>query len=175
MEHNLEVAKVTIHMLIALVIAALAYRIIYESGQIKIIAVNKNLRRLSLVTIILLLVQIILGTEIREQIDQVSLDLKFESREKWISQLDTFFYVHRSFSLVVATFCLFLYFNFRKYAMLKNSLLLSALLVISIIALGVIMNYLSIPALAQPLHLLFSSILIVLIYSIYIKSSSEAI
>src|SRR5688500_839552 len=97
---NLAAVKITTHMLVALVIAALPVLIIYRLrryGQITD-SVLKNLINLELV---FLLVQIALGTQVREQIDDISRSLQYEQRELWIGRLDDWFIIHRSFSWVI--------------------------------------------------------------------------
>jgi len=67
-DHNLAVVKVTIHMLVALLIAAVPLIIIYKLQAAKKIEA-KFLKYLSYSIIVILLVQIGLGTQVREQID----------------------------------------------------------------------------------------------------------
>jgi cytochrome c oxidase assembly protein subunit 15 len=169
-EGNLEVAKVTTHMLVAVVIAAMSYRIIYEARPTREKVMNKNLRKWTLITLALLLVQVILGTQVREEIDHISLALNFSSRELWIEKLGVIFYIHRSFSILAAAACIYLFIKYRKYNFISGGLTLAAFCVLAVILLGVLMNYFSVPALAQPLHLLLSMVLIISIYSVYCKT-----
>ncbi|MEO5646868.1 MAG: COX15/CtaA family protein [Chitinophagaceae bacterium] len=169
-EGNLEVAKVTAHMLVAILIAAVSYRIIYESRIVREKVLYKNLRPWVIVTIILLLIQIILGTQVREEIDHISLDLNFTSRQLWISRLSNIFLIHRTFSIIVASTCIFLFIKYREDKLLGNTLKLVAFCIFAIVILGIVMNYFSMPAIAQPLHLLFSTILITGIYAVFCKT-----
>lgn len=164
-EANLEVAKITTHMLVALVIAALAYHIVHVTGKIKTMVTDRTLKFLTVLTILFLVIQIILGTEVREQVDHISLKENFENRGAWISQLDYLFYVHRSFSILVGAMILFLFLKYKIYPAIRNLLKTALALVITIIALGAVMNYFSIPAVIQPLHLLLSSILSTVLYA----------
>jgi len=173
-EANLEVAKVTTHMLVALIIAALAWQVVHECRGTKVFVADKRLRVFTILSLVLLLAQVILGTEIREQIDHISLKLNFESRELWIDQLDTYFYIHRSFSILVGTSIIFLGLKFRKYEVIRLQLVVAVSLVMLIIALGVLMNYYSVPALAQPVHLLLSSVLVIVLYSVLLKSRNKS-
>jgi heme a synthase len=171
-EANLEVAKVTTHMLVALVIAALAYHIIHLTKDVQERVVDNRLRWFSFILLVLVLLQIVLGTGIREQIDQISLGLAFEQREEWIGKLDNMFYVHRSFSLIVLAAFVYLFLKFRKHVFIRSAITWSVALVVLIILLGVVMNYLAMPAIAQPLHLVLSAVLVVVVYSIFLKSRS---
>ncbi len=180
-EANLEVVKVTTHMLIALVIAALSIAIIHLSSfnAIAIIHLssfnktfvdNKKLKMLSLLAIVLLLVQIVLGTQVREQIDHISANLNFSQREIWIGKLNYIFYIHRTFSIVIAGTCIYLFFLYKRYQALKTSAWLILSCVTANILLGIIMAYFNMPSLAQPLHLLLSSMLVSAVYYNWLRT-----
>ena len=169
-EANLEVVKVTAHMLVALIIAALSVTIIHLSSSDKFLIENKRLKNFALLTIILLLVQIVLGTQVREQIDHISAGLNFTQREIWINKLDYIFYIHRTFSIIIAIACLYLFLQYRKYYALPTSSYLIIICVLLNILLGIIMAYLNFPAVVQPLHLLASSILITAVYYNWLKT-----
>lgn len=159
-EANLEVVKVTTHMLFALIIAALSITIVYFSSSERISIKDSKLKSLSLLGIFVLLIQIVLGTEVREQIDHISAGLQFSQRDIWISKLDYIFYMHRSFAIVAGLVCLYIFFRFKKYPSLKTSNYLILTCTLLNITLGIVLTYLNFPAVAQPLHLLFSSVLI---------------
>lgn len=171
-EGNLEVAKVTAHMLIAILIAIISYRIIHESRPVRDKVMNTGLRVWAVVAILLLLIQVILGTQVREEIDHISLGLNFTGRDLWISRLGDIFYIHRSFSIIAGSACIYLFIKYRKYKLIRSSLYIVASSALAVILLGVIMNYFSMPAIAQPLHLLLSTILITSIYSVYCKTDA---
>src|SRR6185436_8230062 len=61
---NLATVKVTIHMIVALIIAALPLLIISKLNYTKVIT-SKALKRLVVVTLIIVIVQIVLGTAVR--------------------------------------------------------------------------------------------------------------
>ena len=149
---NLETYQVTIHMLLAIIIAGIPLVILSIIDPKKWVF-SPALRSMSWVLLVAVLVQIILGTQVRENVDVVSKALNYEQRELWIGQLDTIFLIHRSFSWIILILVLAMLRLGRKtdhagyfYGLLGTTSM--------IILLGVIMNYLSMPALAQPLHLL---------------------
>jgi cytochrome c oxidase assembly protein subunit 15 len=162
-EANLEVVKVTTHMLMALIIAALSVTVIHFCSSNKVLVENKKLKFFSFLTIILLLVQIVLGTQVREQIDHISASLQFNHRDEWIEKLNYIFDIHRTFSIIVAVACTYLFFQYKKYTEQANTYLIVICVFLNI-ALGFVMAYLNMPAVAQPLHLLLSSVLIVAVY-----------
>jgi cytochrome c oxidase assembly protein subunit 15 len=163
-EANLEVVKVTTHMLVALIIAALSVTIIHLCSSNKVLIENIRPRNFALTAIFLLLIQIVLGTRIREQIDHISASLNFTQREIWVSKLNYIFYIHRTFSVVIAAVCIYLFLQYKKYHALRTSTYLILVCVLLNIFLGITMAYSNFPAIAQPLHLLLSSILITSVY-----------
>ena len=167
-DHNLEVVKVTIHMLMALVIAAIPLLIIYKLKANEKIT-DKFLKVLSVAVLILLLVQIVLGTQVREQIDEISKTLLYKQRELWVERLDDLFIIHRSFSWIIAAGCLLLFFKARHYQGLRANTTIILFVVAFTILLGIIMNWYNIPAIAQPLHLLLASILALAVFTLRLR------
>jgi len=161
---NLSVVKVTAHMLVALLIAALPVWIISQLKETYVKG-GTALKVGSLFILLLTLVQIVLGTDVREQIDEISKSLSYSSRELWIERLNVMFIVHRSFSWLVAIGCVWLFFKSSKYKELKTSRYLILVPVLISILAGLCMNYLNVPAIAQPLHLLSASILVMGLFS----------
>lgn len=172
-EANLEVVKITIHMFVALVIAALALHIVNIVSTSVIKVNNPKLKKIVLVTIVLLLVQIILGTQVRQQIDDISKSMMFEHRENWIEKLNIVFKIHRAFSFIVTALCILVFYQYLKINSLKLS---SRMILISVGAtflLGVLMSVYNMPAIGQPAHLLFSSILLMSLYYNAINTTSS--
>ena len=165
---NLAVVKITTHMLVALIIAAIPLLIIYKLKAQERIA-NRFLKIVSTSVLGIILIQIVLGTQVREQIDEISKSLNYSQRELWIARLDSMFIVHRSFSWLVALGCLLLFWKARVYTSLRNISFFIIYIVIATILLGVIMAWYNIPALAQPLHLLFASILVLAVFTLRLK------
>ncbi len=143
----------------------------YRSSANKTFAANKNLKRLSMLASVLLLIQIVLGTQVREQIDHISSQLKFTQREIWISKLNYIFYIHRTFSILIAGVCVYLFLKYKKFHTLKTSTWLILTCVFLNIVLGVIMAYFNVPSIAQPLHLLLSSVLITAVYYNWLRTT----
>lgn len=163
-ETNLEAFKITTHMLVALLIAALAVTIVHKTSSDQKVMINTGLKNISWLAVILLTIQICLGTQVREEIDRISVKLNFDRRELWISKLDYIFYIHRSFSIVIAITITYLFFQLRKNSGFTNRSWLMFASLMMVIILGLCMSYLNIPPVAQPLHLLFSSMLIIIVY-----------
>jgi cytochrome c oxidase assembly protein subunit 15 len=168
---NLATAKITTHMIVALLIAALALAIIYLQSSNKNTG-NKKLSNISLLALALLTIQIILGTAVREQIDVISKQLDYGGRQYWVGQLNAMFYIHRSFSLLVAAACIYTFIQFKKAGLHLFSSRLLIFCVAGEIVLGITLAYFDMPAFAQPLHLLFSSLLFVALFNNWLHSSA---
>ena len=155
-------------MLMALIIAAIPLLIIYKLKSDKKIA-DKFLKGLSVAVLVLLLVQIILGTQVREQVDEISKTLLYKQRELWIERLDNMFILHRSFSWLVAAGCLLLFIKARRYVNLRANTTIILSVVALTILLGITMAWYGIPAIAQPLHLLLASILTLSVFALRLR------
>ena len=162
---NLLPIMVTIHMALALLMVGVLIYAIARS-QVNVLKqrlfVKSRLMYLMLWLVILFtFAQTLLGTQVREMIDQISFNLNYLYREKWISQLDLSFYVHRSFSSIVLLVNLYLAYQlFRiKDGYINKLLLLLVFLLVLEIVFGVIMVEYSIPAFLQPLHLVTATLI----------------
>ncbi|WP_080053936.1 COX15/CtaA family protein [Spirosoma aerolatum] len=159
---------ITIHMLLAILVvfALLFVWVRSRAAQVVVnIAQQKEvgLRWLALGLTIITIGQIVLGTEVREALDLVVKKLGYVQRQNWISSLDWRFYVHRSFSLVVLTGHLTLIYQLRKLGKFKNlTWVVNGLLACLLLEIGtgVVMAYLNVPAVAQPIHLLLAILLV---------------
>lgn len=162
-DENLSVVKITIHMVGALVIAALPLINISKLKEKKI-SVTPFIKHLMSGMIFIVLIQIILGTQVREEIDVISKALSYEQRELWIERLGSIFFIHRSFSWLVLIGTLVLYFKGRGIIDLVKTSRWITINVFVIIALGITMVYLDVPAISQPLHLLLACALLMQLF-----------
>jgi len=149
-DENLNVVKITIHMIGALVIAALPLINISRLNGSKV-KVPGIVRHGTTALVIIVLLQIVLGTQVREEIDAISKSLSYQNRELWIERLGQIFVIHRSFSWVVLIGSIVIWYKSRAIPRFKRmaSMLLAVLGLI--IVLGVVMSYLDMPAIAQPI------------------------
>ena len=159
---------VTLHMLVAIVIVFVLLYVLARSSVQRLTIekmTNKGLVNKWLGWIIgLSLLQVLMGTQVRELIDEAIKTLGYGVRDRWIGTLDYRFYVHRSFSLVILALHLGLIYQLRKNA--KTIGIISKLtvaligLVLAEIATGIILTYLGMPAFAQPLHLTLATVIL---------------
>lgn len=151
---NLTPWTVTVHMFLALVIVAMLVYLVHKSSQ-QIIRINSATAFWWLMACIaVVLVQILLGTQVREAIDGVA---RMVVREQWISAIQAEFIIHRSFSWIVLLLHIGLIFNLRKTRALKGFQLTLILLILGTILSGLGMAWFAVPAFLQPVHLLLAT------------------
>lgn len=154
---NLSVFKITVHMIGALVLCIFPLLILnYKRPKI---SVPKSIYFTLVGLIVLLLIQIVLGTQVREAVDEISKEYMYQHRELWIERLGNEFLIHRSFSWLLLLVSIYLAFKSSKFPLVKKYGISQLAIVLFTICLGVIMNYLNMPAIAQPLHLISGSLL----------------
>jgi len=174
---NLLPIMVTIHMGLALLIVAmLLYAADRAQAQARAndgfvstsYAANTTasnsvsvVRGLLWIVLLVTFVQIVLGTQVREQIDQVASTAQYLHRDTWVSQLGGVFKVHRSMSVLVALLNGYAVYLLWPTAELSLRRLLSAtlgLLSLEIVA-GIVLAYFELPAIVQPVHLTLATLL----------------
>jgi cytochrome c oxidase assembly protein subunit 15 len=172
---NLLPIMVTIHMGLALLIVAMllyaAHRAQsqiasptsdYATVDTHSTAVPSNgVRGLLWLALLVTFIQIVLGTQVREQIDQVASAADYMQRGSWVGQLGSVFKVHRSMSVLVVLLNGYAAYLLWPTSRLEVRCLLSAtlgLLGLEIVA-GIILAYLDLPAIVQPVHLTLATLL----------------
>ena len=159
-DSNLQPFKITIHMAMALVIVALILYIIFVSKEKTDTNTKENLsEKLIFIALILTLIQIILGTQVRQFIDEQINSLGDESKELWLQNPTIQFYFHRTLSILVFILNAFLLLKNKKlshpYTKMNWVMLLILLEVIS----GIVMYYIHFPFGSQTVHLVIATIL----------------
>jgi cytochrome c oxidase assembly protein subunit 15 len=164
---------ITLHMAVALLIMGLLVWLLVavwkekqylKNPEYSEESIGKKYRWTMWVFIGLTVIQIFLGTEVREAIDIISYELNYAYKETWIDAIGMDFIVHRSYSilLTVAT----IYFTFILYKQravypnaYKHATQILAIVAAEIIA-GIILAYFALPPWAQPIHLLLATLLV---------------
>ena len=105
--------------------------------------------------------QIILGTQVREQIDIVASAAGNIAREDWVSQLGSTFSIHRTVSAVVLLLNVYVSYELWQLGNSRLSRLATAMLgVVGLeILAGIVLAYFSLPAVVQPIHLTLATML----------------
>lgn len=174
---NLLAWIVTLHMLLALVILAiLVYTYYYTSSlhrhETVIMSKVTGLKVLIIISIILSILQITLGTEVREAIDALSKSLLYQERGTWVSGTGQIFSYHRDLAVAVVVINVFVYqvvmnkFGGKATALrLANSIVLVLLVQI---ASGLLLSNFALPPFGQVIHLVFSTVLFTLQFYLYL-------
>ena len=161
---NLAVVKITLHMLGALFLAIIPVIILHKLNDEKIVH-DKKLRTITTIALILLLAQIIIGTDVREQVDEVSKALSYQQRDTWLQQLNAVFDVHKILAVITSLFVITVFWRSLSYVPLQRKGLFLLLIVLLLMAAGISLASFNIPAFIQPIHLLLSSILFVALFA----------
>ena len=159
-DSNLSPYSITIHMLMALLIISILIFIHFQNGNYKKNNVkNIALKNIVLLSLIFTIIQIVIGTQVREFIDQQIIMIGETKKNLWLLVLPSIFLTHRSFSLLILTVNFFVIYLSRKIN-LNSKIIFWIIGIIAIeIILGVAMYYLHFPFSSQPLHLLLATIL----------------
>ncbi len=165
---NLEVVKITLHMLAALFLAIIPVLILHKLND-DIIVKDKALRILTTIALIVLLIQIIIGTDVREQVDAVSKSLNYQQRDVWLAHLNAVFDVHKIVSIVTSVLIIIVFWRSLSHGVLQPRALFLLLIILLLMAAGVSLASFNIPAFIQPIHLLLSSILFVALFAFRLK------
>ena len=156
----LEPVKITIHMLMALAIVALLLYLVHSTAKNRpVFRYDKPILALLLFALALTLVQVVLGTQVRQFVDEQAGLLGEQARDQWLQGIDRTFYIHRSFSLLVLFLNGYLAFRIHKLKLgFEKIHWVLAIIGIEIIT-GVVMVYIDFPSATQPLHLVLASLL----------------
>jgi cytochrome c oxidase assembly protein subunit 15 len=169
---NLVPWTITIHMLLALVIIAIQLNLIYQisSKTNSKIELNSNMKIIIWITFLITFIQMFLGTQVREYIDELT-KLGF-GRDSWNEKLGLPFFIHRSFSWLVLIFLVILtYLNYKND---KNKLIYASFIVLAIeLISGVLLAYAEMPGLVQVSHLLFACILFGILFYTILKTARK--
>jgi cytochrome c oxidase assembly protein subunit 15 len=98
---NLEVIKITLHMIAASFLAIIPVLILRKLNENKPVH-DTILFRLATIALIILLIQIIIGTDVRQQVDDVSKALSYQHRDLWIGKLNFVFDMHKIIAIITS-------------------------------------------------------------------------
>ena len=156
---NLVPWTITVHLFFALLIIALQLLIIHEISPIQStkIQISRSLKLLIVFCFVITFIQMFLGTQVRESIDELT--KQGYSRADWIEKLGLPFFIHRSFSwlvLIILSFIAWKNEKENKYWIIRTSFILLMLELIT----GILLAYANMPGLVQTSHLIFATIIL---------------
>lgn len=178
---NLLPVMVTIHMGLALLIVALLLYATHrarwggiEAGNLEssveaatltdendATASVVGLRWLLWGTLLLTFVQIVLGTQVREQVDMVASAASYTGRALWIDRLGSVFETHRTVSAVVVLANVFVGYSLWQLAVpgLRHLVAATGIVLGLEMVAGITLAYFALPAFVQPIHLTLATLL----------------
>lgn len=165
---NLAVVKITLHMIAALFLAIIPVIILHKLNNDKIVH-DKTLRTITTIALIILLMQIIIGTDVREQVDAISASLNYTQRNTWLAHLNAVFDVHKIVSIITSILIIVVFWLSLSHVVLQRRGMFLLLIVLLLISAGISLASFNIPAFIQPIHLLLSSILFVSLFGFRLK------
>jgi cytochrome c oxidase assembly protein subunit 15 len=148
---------VTTHMLLS--IGVLYFLIKALNNQVSSEVISTSARNWVFVNIAVVFIQILLGTQVRENMDQVIVELGETAKDQWVNALDWVYIVHRTFSWLVLVSHFILWRKLRTEPFQNYRLALLVLIGISFFT-GILMAYFALPIGSQAVHLLISLVLI---------------
>lgn len=161
---NLHVDTVTIHLLPIFVMGGICVLMIHKAqGSYRI--QDKTLKWISTVALILVFIQVLIGTQVRTSVDITSKALQYKERTKWLDHTGSILTVHEALAWLASFACVFLFWRSLSYPRLQKLGFLLLILVIGELALGLILVKMDFPAFAQPAHLVLGSAMLVTIFS----------
>lgn len=174
-DSNLAVSKITIHMLVALLIVALLLLLRHKTKVREVTyKMDATFKYLIYATFSLTLIQIILGIDVREFVDEQLKNVGFENKGLVMLDEHTNFLIHRSFSILVVVLNVWLFMK-NKTLSLGYNLPFWILVVLSFEVLaGVLMYYFDFPFGTQVIHLLFAAILFGVQFYLLLESRKKA-
>ncbi len=165
---NLAGYLITLHMLLALVIVAMliyVHEISRKNFEYPVISASgkaKTLKVLIVVVLITNFIQIALGTQVREAVDEVR-KAGILPRVEWINELGNSFTYHRELSILVFIQHVILYVLSRKTFQRESRIMvlinLTMWLMILQIVSGIVLSNYAIPPAFQAIHLIIASLM----------------
>lgn len=164
---NLVPVIITLHMVAALfVVGTLIYAVARSKradGAAESVQQTNSIPWLIGAAIALSFIQLILGTEVREQVDEIAKAMGDANRASWANEFGKAFLAHRSLSILILATNVALAVAIARHTGRDATLRRSAYALVSIIAaeigVGALLYYTGMPAALQPLHLLLSALL----------------
>ena len=173
---------ITVHMVLALLLVCLLLYVHYRSYKLAYPIQFKTERArglylLLMIAFILTGIQVVLGTQVREQVDIVAAQFGNLFRDQWVGHLGESFLIHRSFSILLFVIHVVFIYNIYKYSLRGSNIFSwSQILILTIILeiiTGVGLSYFALPAFLQPVHLFIGALVIGLQFVILLMLNDQ--
>ena len=169
-DSNLTPTIITIHMVVGLIIIALLLWLKFIVSNRKTYKYHSLFNKLLIASVIFSLIQIAMGTQVRQFIDEQVKLLGFENKNYSLMNPSFKFYFHRSFTIVIVLVNLgMFYLNQAKGLGYKLVNWIVFLIFLETIT-GILMYYAEFPLGTQAIHLLSGAILFGLQFYLWLQS-----
>ena len=165
--------KITTHMLVAFLIVGLQLYLIFyfQKSKSRAVTYHSKFKRALVITLVLTLVQVVLGSAVREHVDTIS-----ETglpKETWLQSPTLSFYIHRSFSILVTLAIAYLVYLNSKLKLGYTKIKFVIGIVLFEILSGIAMYYFHFPLGSQTLHIVLSSLLFGFLFYLVLESTQR--
>jgi len=164
-DSNLHPVLITTHMMASLlVVASLILAISHATRDTLTMSIRgtQATRMWLIIGMILTIIQIALGVQVRERIDIVSSGLNYAERATWVAHVGAPLTIHILGAMLVVGYNLWLGMRIVKYAdntLSQNLARTMMILVVVELMFGLSLALLGFPAFLQPLHLMFAAMI----------------
>jgi cytochrome c oxidase assembly protein subunit 15 len=163
-DSNLAPLKITTHMAMAFVILLLIIYILFSLKNMlaKNTAIpNPFLTKAAIALFVFTFLQMIVGTQVRQDIDKFSHTFSHQPRQTWIDGLGLLFMGHKNMALIITIATFWLLHQMKKTGM-NISFPMNALLAITLaeLSVGLGLNFLGLPWFLQPMHLVLAGMIL---------------
>lgn len=180
---ELHPVMITLHMILSVVIVfillyavARSYNYVIEIESLK---ESRSLSFLLAATMFLTVGQVLLGTQVREVIDQVSSIMGEPLRSMWVANIGGKFTIHALFSIVISAFNIFIFYKVKTSITEKKIIYSFAFWLVIIISIemisGLTLAYLGFPRFMQPVHLTLGILALGVQFVIYLFLNKDSV
>lgn len=165
---NLLHGFITFHMLLALLIVALLIWMGVRARELERTP-NSKLFCLTIGLFVLVIPQIILGTEVRGVVDDLTASAL--DRGSWFDNMSDVFFIHRSYSWLILIFSIALFYFVKREqsgALLRPTRFLIGM-ILTTAAAGIGLAYFDFPFWLQPIHLLLATGIFSLVFYLTLR------
>lgn len=178
-DQNLEGGMVTLHMLVALlIVATLITAVYFAASHVESVGASRSkglpahLSWLGIGVVLLTLGQILIGTQVREEIDVIAAGMNNQGRESWVDMLSGYYTIHKVVWMIVAVAMVVWARNLFQAKLPRQVRFFTIVILVSLFAeilFGMLLSYLSLPPVLQPLHLLLATIMFAAQFAVLIN------
>jgi heme a synthase len=180
---ELHPVMITLHMILSVIIVFILLYAVARSYnyviEIETIKESNSLSFLLVATMLFTVGQVLLGTQVREAIDQVSNIMGEPLRASWVANLGGKFTTHAIFSIVISSLNVLVFYKVKTNITEKKIIYNFAfwLLIVIFIEMisGVTLAYLGFPRFMQPVHLTLGVLALGVQFVIYLFLNKERV